>query len=389
VHLPADAYVVEVAMTSRIARIAGALLLLGLTGCEATKSSTPTAPTVAGPIPGVNITAPVLLEPAQGFKFKENEQPIRLVVQNATTSGVRPLSYTFEVAADSGFTTKVFSRSAVAPGDGKTSVQVDRLEIGRAYYWRSWAEDGANTGAIASAGFEIFPKPAVTPPAALAPVNNVEVASTTPSLQVQNATFVGPVGGLAYEFQVSTDQAFSHLVAAGIIGEGSGTTVFNSSPLVAGTTYFWRARASDGETQSDWSPTQAFHTAAAKPGPGPTPPGSPAPTGTCDALVNDKEALVKCIHATILPTNLAQAFEVTKRVAWALRGEAAGLLIKDGGENIISWQGYSFSAGRICYPDGHIFKVLSDVGGTNGPSWQDNGFVDKSLYVPAIDPSKQ
>ena len=45
---------------------------------------------------------PAMLEPAQGFKFKESEQPIRLVIQNATTNGVRPLTYTFEVAADCG-----------------------------------------------------------------------------------------------------------------------------------------------------------------------------------------------------------------------------------------------------------------------------------------------
>ena len=80
------------------------------------------------------------------------------------------------------------------------------------------------------------------------------------------------------------------------------------------------------------------------------------------------------------------AFEVTKRVAWLLRGEGAGLLIKNGGENIVGWMGYSFSAGRICYPDGHIYKVLSDIPSTNGPSWQDNDFVDRSLYVPAINP---
>ena len=103
-----------------------ALLLLALSaGCETSKSSTPTAPTVAGPIPGVNISAPALLEPAQGFKFKESEQPIRLVVQNATTNGVRPLTYTFEVATDSGFTTKVFSRSSVAPG-GRQDERPDR-----------------------------------------------------------------------------------------------------------------------------------------------------------------------------------------------------------------------------------------------------------------------
>ena len=82
---------------------------------------------------------------------------------------------------------------------------------------------------------------------------------------------------------------------------------------------------------------------------------------------------------------------MTKRVAWALRGEGAGLLIKEGGENIVPWQGRSFSASRICYPDGHIYKVIGDAGpgGANAPGWSDNGFVEKKFYVPAIDPSKK
>src|SRR3954471_19406091 len=154
-------------MTSRSLRTVCVLLALSLGACQTSKSSNPTAPTVAGPIPGVSITAPALIEPAQGFKFKENQQPIRLVVQNATSNGVRALTYTFEVAADSRFNTKAFSRSGVTPGDGKTSVQIDRLEIGRAYYWRAWAEDGANTGATATAGFEIYPKAAINAPVAV------------------------------------------------------------------------------------------------------------------------------------------------------------------------------------------------------------------------------
>src|SRR5437764_1118854 len=106
-------------MTSRTFTLSCGLLLLALAGCQTSKSSSPTAPTVAGPIAGVTITAPVLVSPAQGFKFKESEQPISLIVQNATTSGVRALTYTFEVASDSGFGNKVFSRSNVAPGDGR------------------------------------------------------------------------------------------------------------------------------------------------------------------------------------------------------------------------------------------------------------------------------
>lgn len=106
-------------------------------------------------------------------------------------------------------------------------------------------------------------------------------------------------------------------------------------------------------------------------------------------VIGDRDKLIECIHSHVNPHNEYEAFEVTKRVAWALRGEGAGLLIKTSGENIVPWKGYVFAAGRICYPDGHIFKVISDVGpgGANGPSWQDNGFVDPKLYVPALDPT--
>jgi hypothetical protein len=83
-------------------------------------------------------------------------------------------------------------------------------------------------------------------------------------------------------------------------------------------------------------------------------------------------------------------FEVVKRVAWLLRGDGAGLLIKVGGENVVLWQGYSLSATRICFQDGHIYKLIGDAGpgGANSPGFSDNEFVEKTLYVPAIDPSK-
>src|SRR5207245_7937609 len=288
--------------------------------------------------------------------------------------------------------TKVFARSSVQPGDGTTSVQLDRLDIGQVYYWRARAEDGANTGPFGTAGFEIYPKAAVNPPVAIAPINNVEASSTTPTLTAGNASIVGAVGPLAYEFQVASDQAFSRLLSAGIVGEGAGQTTFTSGALSNSATLFWRVRASDGETTSAWSIVQGFRTPAA-PAPKPPTPGVPPPGGnwqSCASLIANKSALSTCVHDAVQPQagSPAAAFEVTKRVAWLLRGESGGLLIKNGGENIVSWQGYSFAAGRMCYPDGHIYKVVGDVGGANTASWADNGFVDPSLYVPAIDPSK-
>ena len=72
------------------ARALPILFAIGLLGCEAKKSENPLSPSVAGPLAGVDITQPRLLEPTQGFKVKESQQPLKLVIENSTTSGVRP-----------------------------------------------------------------------------------------------------------------------------------------------------------------------------------------------------------------------------------------------------------------------------------------------------------
>ena len=162
-------------------------LLFTLVGCEAKKSETPLSPSVAGPIPGVEISAPRLIEPSMGAKLKDAQQPIRLMIENSNTSGVRPLAYTFEVASDTSFSSKVFGRGSVPPGgDGKTSVQIDRLEIGRTYFWRVRAEDGANSGPFLTAQFEVLPKAFISAPTPTSPVNNEVVASRQPTLHVRN-----------------------------------------------------------------------------------------------------------------------------------------------------------------------------------------------------------
>src|SRR4051794_23053741 len=115
--------------------------------CEVSKSENPLSPSLAGPIPGVNISAPKALEPAGGALIAGNTQPVTLLLENASTTGPRPLNYVFEVATDAGFSNKVFSRDGVQPGDqGRTSLRLpDALGTGRGYYWRAKAQDGANT----------------------------------------------------------------------------------------------------------------------------------------------------------------------------------------------------------------------------------------------------
>ena len=72
------------------------LPVLVLAACEQEKSASPTSPSVAGPIAGVTISAPKLLQPASGAQVSFEQQPITLMVGNSTSTGVRALSYVFE-----------------------------------------------------------------------------------------------------------------------------------------------------------------------------------------------------------------------------------------------------------------------------------------------------
>ena len=111
----------------RLAVLFVLLPVLAMGACvESSKTSTPLSPSIAGPIPGVNITAPTTIQPTIGAKVPNDQQPLTLVVGNASTSGVRPLTYVFEVAADAGFSTVLFSRQSIPPGAG------GQTKIGRA-----------------------------------------------------------------------------------------------------------------------------------------------------------------------------------------------------------------------------------------------------------------
>jgi hypothetical protein len=78
------------------------------------------------------------------------------------------------------------------------------------------------------------------------------------------------------------------------------------------------------------------------------------------------------------------AFQITKRVAWRLRGEGAGLLSKPGGNNC---EGYSVDI--VAYPGGVIFDMLGSSGGANNPQWLPSDAVDPERYRPAIDPGDE
>jgi hypothetical protein len=355
-----------------VAGVLCATLTVSLAACQAKKSSNPLSPSVAGPIAGVNITPPRLLEPAQGFKYKESQQPIKLVIENATSNGVRVVSYMFEVATDTEFVSKVFARAGVAAGEGgRTSVQIDRLEVGRAYYWRARAEDGANSSTFSTAQFEVLPRPVLNAPALVSPVHNERVASRRPTLTVRNSDHNAAVASLSYEFQVAADQGFGQLVAAGVVDEGSGETRFALNvDLASDSQMFWRARASDGDTTSAWANTETFRSpivvATPTPGPGPT----PTPGGPC--VSKSPQTIVECERAKYGRMSQSQLLEFERAVARSLNsngisGGPFGVLRKAGGANC---GGYSCDV--ICAGQGNDqsqWDVLGDAEGEQRPAW--------------------
>lgn len=292
-------------MKVRYLRALGTLALLPLlaAACETSKSANPLSPSVAGPIPGVQITAPTPVSPQPNASVKSNQQPVTLTVENATSSGQRPLSYRVELAADAGFTTMVFSKDGVAPGgNGRTSIQIgDTLAADRTYFWRMRAQDGANTGPFSETlKFSIVTPVTVGGPGLIAPGIGEVVGANPPTLIFDNPDISGPATGIGYLLQIATDQAFTHVVFSetGTL-QTNQTRVTPGFALTPATTFYWRARVSAGDITGPWSPTGSFKTPAGSSQPPPPPPpgggggGGGGNPGNCAS--RDGNYIIECI----------------------------------------------------------------------------------------------
>jgi hypothetical protein len=274
-----------------IPRLPGAIVALiaagAVCGCEVSKSSNPLSPSVAGPIPGVNITVPKVLLPAAGTKIAVDQQPVTLMVENAATNGVRPLTYAFDVATDANFTNLVFTRGGIAPGDGgRTSVKLpDPLATAHTYYWRAHAQDGANTGGASPAiNFDVFTPIVINAPVLVSPAPNTTTDSIHPKFTITNATHSGPVGAIGYLIEVSDADSFANKIAAWTASEQPNQTVFDPpTDFAYSKVYYWHVRAFDPTTSGPFSSISAFTTPAQPVAP-PTPPSVPGGPAAGDAI---------------------------------------------------------------------------------------------------------
>jgi hypothetical protein len=257
--------------------LATALAVTGtLAGCTK-KSENPLSPSVAGPIAGVSISAPKLLEP-------EHQQTLRagtavgLLFESATSNGERPIRQELQVALDPEFTQRVHTNDNLPPGQGgRTAYTLPVLQEGRAYFWRVRAVDGANTGPYSPASlFQIALSVRIETPVPLAPVRREVITGTRPTLVAQNTAITG-TSNVTYRFEVAADQGFSQLIAVWSAPRSGGErTEVTGSDLAPGTEYYWRVNASDGSFTAPYSIVQAFRTEA-PPTPAPTPEPGPTP----------------------------------------------------------------------------------------------------------------
>lgn len=365
---------------------------ISLAGCQVQKSANPLSPAIAGAIEGVVITNPNLLEPGQDWEMKSRDQPIRLMIQNATTNGARPLKYAIQIASDAEFKNVVFARTAVEPGgDGFTRLQLpDNLAAGT-YWWRARAEDGANIGQYSPVkSFQVLAAVVLSPPIPSEPANGSTLSSVVPEFKVKAGARSGVTSVIDYVLEVSNNSSFTSIAAVWTLRETVPETRFALGVgFPNGRTLYWRVRAihrSDVPEQSNWSNTQTFRTPdVPAPGPSPTPEPSPSPgggsnPGSCNS--SQGSDIADCIESRY-PQYLVAGVSLSKRRANTeflrnkliehakCRGLDVGLNLKRGGPEIsvdfIAWR----RSGRVEGVD--IVSGWDDTGRRLSMSWHTYG----------------
>jgi hypothetical protein len=230
-------------------------LLVVTTACTKSSPVRPSEGTASGSsasvtdsVTGVTLTSPLPVSPANNQQFKFAEQPLTLTVGNAVSTGNTPLTYTFEVASDAAFATKVYSKDGVAAGATQTALKIDTLPgpAAKNYFWRARVSSGSQTGPYSTIrGFAVGAAVTLTTPVLASPAAGGTVGGQ-PTLSVNNVQKTGPAGQIVYRFEVSTSSSFGSLTAVNTVAEQAGSTTSTTINANLGNgNYFWRVQASD------------------------------------------------------------------------------------------------------------------------------------------------
>lgn len=194
----------------------------------------------------VTVTSAVGLAPTNGTFFAHATQPVTLKIANGTTTGATgSISYTFEVASDSGFASIRASRD-VSETAGETSITLETMPPGN-YYWHVRTNSDGTKGEFSSPmTFTIGPIVLVGTPAPSFPADGATLVVLRPALTVPNVNHTLSTGQFLYQFDVARDSAFTNVIESRTLPEGKGQTLFIPAlSLPALTTVFWRVQVTD------------------------------------------------------------------------------------------------------------------------------------------------
>lgn len=205
-------------------------------------------------------TAPSIIAPSDNSEITTTTPDV--VLQNSTDPDSPAITYSIELDTVRTFDSPALRRmSAIPQGQGTTTWSVDGLLDNTGYFVRVKASDGAaeSDWSLVNAFFVNTRNDA---PSAAVPANPSDGAGVnvfTPILSVQNATDLDR-NILTYDFEVYEDSALSMPAAssAGVVEMQETTSWTVSATLKENRTYYWRARAYDGELASEWTAPLSF-----------------------------------------------------------------------------------------------------------------------------------
>jgi photosystem II stability/assembly factor-like uncharacterized protein len=155
-------------------------------------------------------------------------------------------SYDVQLSTSSNFTTTIVNQSTT-----NTYLDVTGLSENTEYFWRVRAEDDDSESDWSAVwSFETL-NPVLDPPDLVSPADNATDQNTSLTLDWDAVT-----GATSYDVQVSTSSNFTTT----IINQSTTDTYFGVTGLSENTEYFWRVRAEDDDTESDWSAVWSFTT---------------------------------------------------------------------------------------------------------------------------------
>ncbi len=238
-------------------RLHSLVIALGVAAACAKSPVTPTGP--------VTLTTALSTSPANGSAIPNLSQPVTLTIANAQVASSDAVTYTFEVASDIGFATKVVTQDVPQGTGGTTSLTLGTLGAGADYYWRTRTSAGGTVGVNTTPlKFSIGAAIIIQAPSPATPLTGATNLDQRPTFTITNAARTGPVTTISYRFEVSKVNTFATIVQSATVAEATTRTSWTpSTNLDGGTTYYWRVQAVDAGSgiTSGYSVAQTVTTA--------------------------------------------------------------------------------------------------------------------------------